>query len=449
MKRTSRDIRTANRYGVLRHIIAASPVSRQELAAATSLSLATVANLVGELIDLGMLVEVGYEDSDGGRPRGLVAVNAAGGALIGVDVAETYIHVELFDLALTVLARADEELRPGENDPVQVVGHIATAVASVVEQAGEAAGIAGDRVLGVGVSMPGQVDREGGVSVFAPNWDWHDVPLLSLLAEHIPYPLHLDNPLRACTVAELWFGAARGRGDAVVVNLGTGVGAGLALGGALHRGVSNSAGEWGHTTLVLDGRPCHCGNHGCVETYVGAPGIMRNLGELSPHSPLLHPDDQTATIEALARGLAEGDPVAMRAVRETARYLGAALADLVNLLNPEVIVLSSWVAAKLGEPLLAEVREAVARHALRRPLESAEIVLCPIPSNPVSLGAATFALEGSLASVGRSVGKPATQSAGKPVTQSAGRPVAQSAGKSVAKPRRSTTPPRNRTSTPS
>jgi predicted NBD/HSP70 family sugar kinase len=412
MKRTSRDIRTANRYGVLRHIVAESPVSRQELAAATGLSLATVANLVGELLELGLLIEVGYEDSDGGRPRGLVAVNAEGGALIGVDVAETYIHVELYDLSLAVLARAEEELRPGEREPSQVLAHIVSAVSCVVGEAG----IPADRVLGVGVSMPGMVDREGGVSVFAPNWDWHDVPLLSLLAEHIPYPLYLDNPLRACTVAELWFGAARGCDDIVVVNLGTGVGAGIALGGALHRGVTNSAGEWGHTTLVLDGRLCHCGNHGCVETYVGAPGIMQNLRELAPESPLLHPDDQTATIDALARGVTAGDPVAVKVVRDTARYLGAAVADLVNLLNPEVIVLSSWVARRLGQPLLDEVREAVARHALRRPLESTEIVLCPIASNPVSLGAATFALEGSLASVGQKSQKPVRRNSTVAVT---------------------------------
>ncbi|MDQ0773604.1 putative NBD/HSP70 family sugar kinase [Streptomyces aurantiacus] len=396
MKRTSRDIRTANRYGVLRQIIAHSPTSRQELAAATGLSLATVATLVGELLDLGMLTEVGFEDSAGGRPRGLVAVNTSGGALIGVDIAETYVRVELFDLALNVLARADEDMRPGEIRPEQVVGHVASAVGSVVTQAG----VEGARVLGAGVSVPGQVDRVAGVAEYAPNWDWHDVPLLDLLAEHIAYPLYLDNPLRACAVAELWFGAARGRGHAVVVNLGTGVGAGLVLGGGLHRGVSNSAGEWGHTTLVLDGRPCHCGNHGCVETYVGAPGIMLNLRESSPDSPLLHPADQTATIDALARAVTARDPVAIEVVRYTARYLGAAVADLVNLLNPEVVVLSSWVAATLGEPLLHEVREAVARHALKRPLAGTEIVLSPIPTDPVCLGAATFALEGALSSVG-------------------------------------------------
>ncbi|GGR69304.1 sugar kinase [Streptomyces humidus] len=398
MKRgTSRDIRTANRYEVLRQIIAASPTSRQELAAATGLSLATVATLVGELLDLRMITEVGFEDSAGGRPRGLVAVNASGGALIGVDIAETYVHVELFDLALNVLARAEENMRPGESRPQQVVSHVAAAAGSVVAQAGVEAA----RVLGVGVSVPGQVDRATGISEYAPNWDWHDVPLLDLLSEHIAYPLYLDNPLRAGAVAELWFGAARGHGDAVVVNLGTGVGAGLVLGGGLHRGVSNSAGEWGHTTLVLDGRPCRCGNRGCVEAYVGAPGIMQNLSELFPHSPLLHADDQTATIDALAVAVAADDPAAVQVVRETARYLGAGIANLINVLNPEVVVLSSWVAARLGEPLLKEVREAVARHALQRPLAAGRIVVSPIPSDPACLGAATFALEGALQSVGQ------------------------------------------------
>lgn len=152
---------------------------------------------------------------------------------------------------------------------------------------------------------------------------------------------------------------------------------------------------------MLDGRLCRCGNHGCVETYVGAPGIMQNLRELSPRSPLLHPDDQTATIDALAAAVAAGEPIAVKVVRDTARYLGAGIANLVNVLNPEVVVLSSWVAARLGEPLLDEVREAVARHALKRPLAANRIVLSPIPSDPACLGAATFALEGALQAVGQ------------------------------------------------
>ncbi|WP_422751812.1 ROK family protein [Micromonospora sp. WMMD708] len=389
MARTSRDIRSANRLTVVQQVVAAGTTSRQRLAVDTGLSLGTVATLVAELTDLGLLTEAGREDSGGGRPRGLVTTDPHGGLLVGVDVAETYVHVDLFDTTLTRLTGAEEALRPLERRPHQVVRHIVSGIDTVLAGTGA-------RVLGVGVSVPGQVDREGGVSVFAPNWNWHDVPLRDLLADHLPLPLHLDNPLRAAVLAELWAGAARGRDDVAVINLGTGVGAGLAFGGTLYRGSSNSAGEWGHTTLVLDGRLCRCGSRGCVEAYVGAPGIMQTLRDLAPTSPLLHPEDQTATLDALAAGLAADDPTAAKVVAETARYLGVAVADLVNLLNPEVVVLSSWVADRLGDRLRDEVRAVVAQHALRRPLAATGIVRSPVAGNPVSLGAATLALEGLL-----------------------------------------------------
>ncbi|WP_239162748.1 ROK family transcriptional regulator [Paractinoplanes rishiriensis] len=397
MKRTSRDIRVANRFEVLRHIIAAGTAARQQIAADTGLSLATVSNLVGELLQVGLLEEVGFQDSNGGRPRGLVAVHRAGGVLAGVDVAETYVHVELFDAAFRVLASVEEELHPSqESHPEPVVAHIVSSLRTVLSQAG----VDDAQLLGVGVSVPGQVDRDGGVSVFAPNWDWHDVPLRDQLAASLDVPLYLDNPLRAGVVAELWFGAGRGRDDVAVLTLGTGIGAGLAFHGQLYRGATNSAGEWGHTTLVMDGRPCRCGSRGCVEAYVGAPGIMTQLRELAPDSPLLHEDDQTATIDALAAAYRAGDPVAVAVVAETARYLAVAIADLINMTNPEVVVLSSWVAARLGEPLLEHARPLVAQHALRRPLAHTEITICQIAGNPVSLGAATFALEGFLSAIG-------------------------------------------------
>ena len=396
MKRTSRDIRVANRFDVLRHIIAAGTAARQQIAVDTGLSLATVSNLVGELIQVGLLEEVGFQDSGGGRPRGLVAAHRAGGVLAGVDVAETYVHVALFDTGLNVLASIEEQLHPRERRPEQVVGHIVSSLPAAVRQAG----VDYDQLLGVGVSVPGQVDRDGGVSVFAPNWDWHDVPLRDQLATQLHVPLYLDNPLRAAVLAELWCGAGRGRDDVAVLTLGTGVGAGLAFHGMLYRGATNSAGEWGHTTLVMDGRPCRCGSRGCVEAYVGAPGIMAQLQEIAPDSPLLHADDQTATIDALARGYQTGDPVAIAVVTQTARYLAVAIADLINLANPEVVVLSSWVAARLGEPLLERCRALLARHALSRPLANTEIILCQIDGDPVSLGAATFALEGYLSTIG-------------------------------------------------
>jgi predicted NBD/HSP70 family sugar kinase len=359
-------------------------VSRQEIVTATGLSLATVSTLVGELLDLGLLQEVGYQDSGGGRPRGLVAVAAGGGVLVGVDVAETQVHVQLFNPKLEVLAGT--RLHPAESRPDRLARHIVSGVRSVLNGA--------DPVLGVGVSVPGQVERDGTVSITTPTWDWHGVPLRRLLGEQLHLPLYVDNPLRASIAAELWSGAGRGREDVVVLTLGAGVGAGLALGGSLR------AGAWGHTTLVLDGRPCQCGSRGCVDAYVGAPGIVQHLRDLAPDSPLLRAGGQRETIDALARAATEGDPVAAKVVAETARYLGAAVAGLVNLVHPQVVVLGGWVATKLGPTLLDEVRAVVERHAPRRPSARTEIVLCSIASNPVSLGAAALALEGFLAGIG-------------------------------------------------
>ncbi|KOV69630.1 transcriptional regulator [Streptomyces sp. NRRL WC-3618] len=393
MKRTYQDIRRTNRFAVMRHLIATAPVVRRDIAAATGLSVATASDIVNELHELGLLTEIGQQASGGGRPRNLLAPAVEGPRLIGVDIAETYVHVEVFDPSLQVLARAEYELHPHANPPEYVVDRIVRGVDEAIARAQVERG----RVLGVGVSIPGQVRADGTTSVFAPNWNWNDVPLRDLLTERIPdLPILLDNPLRASTVAELWFGAARGRDNVAVLTLGTGVGAGLTVQGSLYRGATNTAGEWGHTNLVIDGRECRRGCVGCVETYVGAPGIMQHLAEIHPDSPLLHPDDQMATIHALATAHAAKDPAAQQVIATTGRYLGIAIANLINLCNPQIIVLTGWVADSLGSAVLPHVRATAARYALAEPWEGTEISLCPIDRNPVSLGAATLVLEGFL-----------------------------------------------------
>ncbi|WP_329439294.1 ROK family protein [Streptomyces sp. NBC_01426] len=390
-KRTAQDIRRRNRFDALRCAFAApGPVSRQEIAAATGLSFATVANLVAELLEAGVLAEAGHEDSKGGRPRARLAVNAERGALIGIDVAETSVQVELFDLALTVLRSVRMPLPQADVRPQDVVEAIVAGVEGLADATGTPS-----RILGAGVSVPGHVEREGGVSVFSPYWSWRDVPLRSLLAERLPMPLYLDNPLKAGTVAEMWFGAGREVDDLVVVTLRTGVGAGIAVDGALYRGATNSAGEWGHTCLVPGGRECRCGRRGCVEAYVSTRGIARTVRELDENSPLLDADED-AVVAHVARASAEGDPVAVETVARTAHYLGTAAADLLNLFNPQALVLGGRVAERLGEPLLRQTREVIAEHALPATLQALTCRLSTVTDNPVSLGAATFALEGFL-----------------------------------------------------
>jgi len=265
-RQTARDIRSTSRFAILRGIYTLGTPTRQELAALTGLSFATVSNVVTELNRVGMLVEAGREQSNGGRPRARLRVRAERGVLIGVDVAETYVHVDAFDAALDRLSHHERTLTE-RSDPDYVISAIAGCIReAIVANPGE--------VLGVGVSMPGQVEPAAGVSVFAPNWDWADVPVQRMLRELLPVRVNVDNPLKATTVAELWFGAGRSVYDLVTVNLGTGVGAGIALGGELVRGVTNNAGAWGHTTLIMYGRSYGFCRRCCVEAYVGIPGII-------------------------------------------------------------------------------------------------------------------------------------------------------------------------------
>ncbi|GAA3612084.1 ROK family transcriptional regulator [Microlunatus ginsengisoli] len=338
-----------------------------------------------------MLVEAEREQSNGGRPRARLRVPAERGVLIGVDVAETYVHVDAFDAALTRLSRHQRDL-VDRSEPGYVLGEVADCIREAI--------VANPRqVLGVGVSMPGQVEPSAGVSVFAPNWRWADVPVQRMLRDLLPVPINVDNPLKATTVAELWFGAGRGVYDLVTVNLGTGVGAGIAFGGELIRGVSNNAGEWGHTTLIMDGRRCRCGRRGCVEAYVGVPGIIATLTEEFPEHRY-GGDDQQRFVANVRAGLEAGDPEAGWLIERLSHQLGEALANLVNLLNPERIILTSWTATALGAWLLPPTASRMLAQSIAGSATASQLVVSEIGENPVGLGMATLALEHYLEEVG-------------------------------------------------
>jgi len=393
MTRTTRDISRANRLSILRHLYAGKAASRPDLSRHTGLSPATVANVVTDLIAAGIVVETGVSASAGGRPRAMLAINAAAGGVVGIDVAETYVDFELFDLGIGHVHTVMRALAPGQIPPGQVIDHLVAGLRQLLEETGTEP----EAVVGVGISLPGLVDRETGVSVVAPNWTWRNVPLPHLLRERIDLPVFLDNPLKASATAELWFGAGWQADDVITLTLGTGIGAGIIVNGSVFRGGTNSAGEWGHTVIALDGRACRCGRQGCLEAYVGAPGIVEHLREIDPASPLLSGDGQDAVIAGLAVNLNGGDPMAANVVRATARYLGAGVSNLVNLFNPGVVVLGGWVGVALGTSLLLEVEREVARHALEPSLRATVLQLSELRHNPVSMGMATIALESWLA----------------------------------------------------
>jgi predicted NBD/HSP70 family sugar kinase len=383
---TVRDLRRDNRSVLLWSLYFDQPLSRQDLSQATGLSPASVSNVTRELIGDGVVVEAGSVDSDGGRPRVLLRMNPDYGYVIGVDVGETRIRVELFDLMMTVRAKADYPLNPHEHGVGQVVDGIIAGLATVLADGA----VDSSAVLGVGIGVPGVVEQGSEALVHGQTYGWDAVPLESLLRAGTELPLYIDNGAKTMGQAELWFGAGRGAQNAVIALIGSGVGASIITNGSTYRGSTSSAGEWGHTTVMVGGRTCRCGSSGCLEAYVGAEAILDRYGTL--HGLPLPGDDQESALAALITAAPTSAPAA-EVLDGTVRYLGAGIAGLINLFNPERIILGGWAGLLLGERSLPAIREAARQHSLRQPFAETSIELCRLGPDAVALGAATLPVE--------------------------------------------------------
>ncbi|MFK8909029.1 ROK family protein [Streptomyces sp. YS-3] len=420
-RRTVRDLRRDNRTAVLQRLYFDGPTSRQALGPATGLSSGSISNVVTELAAEGLLEDAGVVDSDGGRPRTLLRVTPDSGHLIGVDVGETRVRVELFDLVMSELARAELTLAPGGYDVDHIVGLIRDGVATVLRDAA----LAPERLLGIGVGVPGIVDRSGteGAVVHGQTVGWDAVPLEALLrtalADELPpgFRLFVENGAKTLGQAEMWFGGGRGAQDAVIVLFGSGVGACIVSDGQIYGGAHSSAAEWGHTTVHVRGRRCRCGAPGCLEAYAGAEALVarwREAGAVLPDgiaeeaavSALVtaaYPDadarreggagaDSRPGGDARDGARRSPDPVARAVLDETAEYLGAGLSDLINLYNPERILVGGWAGLQLGPYILESVRAHATAYALRHPAERVTIELGRLGPDAVTVGAATLPL---------------------------------------------------------
>jgi predicted NBD/HSP70 family sugar kinase len=380
---TVRDLRRDNRSVLLWSLFFGQPCSRQDLSWATGLSAGSVSNVVRELIDDGIVTEAGSVDSDGGRPRALLRMDPDYGRVIGVDVGETRIRVEMFDTTMALRASADYALDPQEHGIDVVADRVRAGLASVLADGNCAAG----QVLGVGIGVPGVVEHDGMEAVvYAQTYGWDAVPLSRLLRTAGDFPLYIDNGAKTMGQAELWFGAGRGARQAVVCLMGSGLGASIVTGTPGLGGTSASL-EWGHTTVEVGGRSCRCGSRGCLEAYVGAGAILDRYGRALPG------EDEESALASLVAAADEADERAAEILDETALYLGAGIADLVNLFGPERIILGGWAGLLLGKRILPAVREAAQRHALHHRFAQTSIELGGLGPDAVALGAATLPME--------------------------------------------------------
>jgi predicted NBD/HSP70 family sugar kinase len=310
----------------------------------------------------------------------MLRVNPGYAAVVGVDVGETRVRVELFDLAMTPLAMADYPIDASAPEPVVVVKHILAGLDEVT------AGVGRDRILGVGIGVAGVVEHAEQAVVHAPTVGWNAVPLEQLLRAGTDLPLHIDNGAKTWGQAELWFGAGRGCRHAAFLLCGSGSGAAVVTNGTMYRGATSSAGEWGHTTLIFGGRRCRCGARGCLEAYIGAEAIIDRYRAARGGRPVPGGDVESQMTALLAAR----EPAADDVLADTAQYLGAGIANLINLFDPEKIVLGGWAGIALGPRLLPAIRETAAERTLRRPFAVAPIELCRLGPDAVALGAATL-----------------------------------------------------------
>jgi predicted NBD/HSP70 family sugar kinase len=349
----------ANLERVVRAVRMAGSLTQAEIARTTGLSAATVSNIVRELKD-GGTVDV-TPTSAGGRRARSVSLSGDAGTVVGVDFGHSHLRVAVGNLAHQVLA---EEAEPIDVDASAQEGF--DRAEALVHRLLAATGIALEKVVGVGLGVPGPIDVETGAlgsTAILPGWA--GTHPRQELADRLGVPVHVDNDANLGALGEKVWGSGRGAGDLAYIKIASGVGAGLVINNQIYRGPGGTAGEIGHITLDESGPVCRCGNRGCLETFTAARYVL----------PLLHsshgPDITMPAVVRLAR---DGDPGCRRVVADIGRNIGSGVASLCNLLSPSRIVLGGDL-AEAGDLLLDPVRDSVARYAI--PSAARQLTLAP------------------------------------------------------------------------
>lgn len=376
-----RSLRERNRLQVLEVVRGSASVSRADIARRTGLARSTVSTLVNELLGAGLLVERGAPEDGAatqGRPPVLLSFDPSAGAVLGLHFDHPVLRVAVADLGYTILAEATV--------PVDV-DHDAQdsldAAVALIDEVLAKSGVERERLIGAGAALAGPIDQATGTvgsSAIMPGWV--GMPLAQELTARLGLPVHVDNDANVGALAESVLGAGRGVSEMAYIMLGSGIGAGLIIGGQVYRGSGGTAGEIGHVLVDEHGPLCRCGNRGCLETYAGADALLDLLRRQ-------HGDE--LTVDGLVDLARAGDAACQRVIADAARFVGVAAATLCNQLNPELLVIGGEL-AQTGALLLDPLREAIARYAIPAAAEDVRVVVGELGERAELLGALVLVL---------------------------------------------------------
>jgi predicted NBD/HSP70 family sugar kinase len=324
----------------------AGSISRAELARQSQLSAPTVSAIVDSLLKRGIVVEITTAPSSGGRPPVLLSVDPKAGYVVGIKLRGDGVTTVVCDLDAQIVS-SNERYVPLVGDPMAALD----AIEEETRRALRDAAVPASKVLGVGVGLSGVIDSTAGVCRFSHLLQWHDVELAAPLRRRMGLPVWVENDVNTLAVAEKWAGDAHTASNFVTLSVGRGIGLGIVVDRSLYRGSHGAGGEFGHMIVEPGGPRCECGRFGCLEAMVGEGALRRRVGERKGHD---------VSREELLMLVEMGDSAALDIVDSAGRKLGLAVANMVTLLNPELLIIcgeGTALGSAFIDPIVSSVRE--------------------------------------------------------------------------------------------
>ena len=385
-------VREINLSTILRCLQAGTALSRAKLATLTGLNKTTVSSLADELIGRGLIYETGLDDSSGGRPATLLTLNPNAGQVIGIELGVDFISANLADFIGQIIWRELQEIDPADSQET-IINYALT----LIDKATANSQLTNIRLLGIGVTLPGMVDTEKGILLFSPNLQWHNVKLQQIIYNHTGIPTFVENDANAAALGEHTFGVARQSRNFIFLSIGVGIGCGLFLNGDLYRGAGNIAGEIGHTHMDDSNRPCRCGKRGCWETTGNQYSLIErvrallDIGRATLLNQLMTAQNSPLTLAIIAQAAEAGDEASLEALADTGSAIGLGIANLINIFNPEMIVIGGAMGL-LGDYLLAPITQTVQKHTLNQIQQQSQVVLSQFGPTATVMGAVALVI---------------------------------------------------------